>query len=53
MIVVVEGPSAAGKTTWCRRHLTIFVPELVGALALGVGVGDTWMDWRNRVQSAT
>ncbi|MDA3648353.1 hypothetical protein LZ318_10490 [Saccharopolyspora indica] len=20
MIVVVEGPSAAGKTTWCRRH---------------------------------
>jgi len=24
--VVVEGPSAAGKTTWCRRH----APHLVG-----------------------
>lgn len=30
--------------------LTIFAPLLVAALALGVGVGDTWMDWRSRVQ---
>lgn len=51
-----------GVLSWVTREkwvatilivLTIFVPELVGALALGVGVGDTWMDWRNRVQSAT
>jgi hypothetical protein len=27
VIVVVEGPSAAGKTTWCRRHLSAFVHE--------------------------
>jgi hypothetical protein len=27
MIVVVEGPSAAGKTTWCRRHTDAFVCE--------------------------
>ncbi len=33
--------------------LTAIVPLLVCALALGVGVGDTWMDWRKRVQSPT
>lgn len=33
--------------------LTIFAPVLLGGLALGVGVGDTWMDWRSRAQSAT
>lgn len=33
--------------------LTIFAPALLGALALGVGIGDTWMDWRTRAQSAT
>lgn len=27
MIIVVEGPSAAGKTTWCRAHAARFVPE--------------------------
>lgn len=27
MIVVVEGPSAAGKTTWCDRHTTDWLPE--------------------------
>ncbi len=27
MIVVVEGPAAAGKTTWCRRYVGRFVPE--------------------------
>lgn len=27
MIVVVEGPSAAGKTTWCARHATDWLPE--------------------------
>jgi len=29
MIVVVEGPSAAGKTTWCRLHTREFVLEYV------------------------
>jgi hypothetical protein len=33
--------------------LTIFAPLLLGALALGVGVGDTWMDWRTRAQANT
>jgi hypothetical protein len=32
--------------------MTVFAFPLVGALAFCVGVGDTWMDWRNRVQSA-
>ncbi|BCJ52294.1 hypothetical protein Asp14428_37690 [Actinoplanes sp. NBRC 14428] len=27
MIVVVEGPSAAGKTSWCRRYVGRFVAE--------------------------
>lgn len=27
MIVAVEGPSAAGKTTWCRSRADRFVPE--------------------------
>jgi hypothetical protein len=29
MIVVVEGPSAAGKTTWCRLYVSDFVAEYV------------------------
>lgn len=32
--------------------LTIFAPALLGALAFGVGVGDTWMDWRGRSRPA-
>ncbi len=31
MIVAVEGPSAAGKTTWCRRHAAQIVEEYVAA----------------------
>jgi hypothetical protein len=27
VIVVVEGPAAAGKTSWCRRYVGRFVPE--------------------------
>jgi hypothetical protein len=27
MIVVVEGPSAAGKTTWCKTHAPQSLPE--------------------------
>lgn len=27
MILVVEGPSAAGKTTWCRQHTAAVVAE--------------------------
>jgi hypothetical protein len=33
--------------------VTAIAPQLIAALALGVGVGDTWMDWRSRVTSAT
>jgi hypothetical protein len=33
--------------------LTAVAPFVVGALALGVGVGDTWMDWRSRISPAT
>ena len=31
MIVAVEGPSAAGKTTWCRRVTDRFVAEYAPA----------------------
>jgi hypothetical protein len=27
VIVVIEGPTAAGKTSWCRRHVGRFVAE--------------------------
>jgi len=33
--------------------LTAFATPLVVALALCVGVGDTWMDWRKKIQPAT
>lgn len=37
MIVVIEGPSAVGKTTWCRTHLSgAFIedsPENIDALS--------------------
>ncbi len=26
----------------------LLMPPLVGALALGLGLGDTWVDWRTR-----
>jgi len=29
VIISAEGPSAAGKTTWCRTHAPTFVPEYV------------------------
>ena len=49
MIVAVEGPSAAGKTTWCRAHTADFVPEYVatGAEPDGsdpVAQADYWAD---------
>lgn len=27
VIIVIEGPSAAGKTTWCRTHASQWLPE--------------------------
>jgi len=44
------------RSRWAATILiamTVFAPLLLGALALGVGVGDTWMDWRTRVQADT
>lgn len=38
VIAVAEGPSAAGKTTWCDRHAARFVPEYS---ATGVEAADT------------
>jgi hypothetical protein len=36
MIVAVEGVSASGKTTWCRRHAPeATVPEYVGPVSAG------------------
>jgi len=33
MIVAIEGPSAAGKTTWCRAHFPHHVPETPQSIA--------------------
>jgi hypothetical protein len=44
------------RSRWAATLLiviTIFAPLMLGALALGVGVGDTWMDWRTRAQTNT
>lgn len=44
------------RSRWAATLLiviTIFAPLMLGALALGVGVGDTWMDWRTRAQANT
>jgi len=44
------------RSRWAATLLivmTIFAPPLLGALALGVGVGDTWMDWRTRAKADT
>lgn len=46
-----------GVLSWAARGrwigtlmivLTIFAPYLLALLAVGVGVADTWMDWRSR-----
>lgn len=44
------------RSKWAATLLivmTIFAPLVLGALALGVGVGDTWMDWRTRARANT
>ena len=33
--------------------LLLFMFPLLGALAFGLGLGDTWLDWRNRARPAT
>jgi hypothetical protein len=33
--------------------MTVFAPLMLGALALGIGVGDTWIDWRTRARAGT
>ena len=33
--------------------LLLFMFPLLGALAFGLGLGDTWLDWRRRVRPAT
>jgi hypothetical protein len=44
------------RSKWAATLLiamTVLAPLMLGALALGVGVGDTWMDWRARAQANT
>jgi len=51
MIIVVEGVSAAGKTTWCRTHAAhclvpeSFPPDRHLQPAEGHGVAQYWTDW--------
>jgi GTPase SAR1 family protein len=40
VIVAVEGPSAAGKTTWCRKHLHGCLGEVEGLQVSLAGVND-------------
>lgn len=60
MIVVVEGISAAGKTTWCRRQAGTFLvaetlPEDRHQQEVeGQGTAQYWTDWnKKRWQEAT
>ncbi len=44
------------RSKWAATLLiamTVLAPLMLGALALGIGVGDTWMDWRTRAQANT
>ena len=58
MIIVVEGVSAAGKTTWCARHPVVTVPELAPItppLGNAAEVAQFWTDahcgrWREAEQ---
>nr|WP_244658635.1 hypothetical protein [Ciceribacter thiooxidans] len=51
MIVVIEGISAAGKTTWCRSHgPSYLIPETYPAdrkaqPLTGVATAEYWTDW--------
>lgn len=51
MIVVVEGISAAGKTTWCRSHgAPYLIPETFPAdrkaqPLTGIATAQYWTDW--------
>ncbi|GAB2569282.1 hypothetical protein Aab01nite_07810 [Paractinoplanes abujensis] len=46
MIVVVTGPSAAGKTTWCRRHhADHLVPEDAAVVDEAAGADDQAAYW--------
>ncbi|MDW9540576.1 hypothetical protein GOB07_32160 [Sinorhizobium meliloti] len=51
MIVVVEGVSAAGKTTWCRSHgQSYLIPETFPAdrkaqPLTGIATAQYWTDW--------
>jgi len=51
MIVVIEGISAAGKTTWCRSHgPSYLIPETYPAdrkaqALTGVATAQYWTDW--------
>lgn len=53
MIVVVEGISAAGKTSWCRNHAQGFVAETFPAdrhvqPLQGQATAQYWTDWNAR-----
>src|SRR5699024_7519974 len=53
VIIAVEGPSAAGKTTWCRRHASEIVEEYAptGAEPNGTDMSaqaDYWTDVNSR-----
>ncbi len=42
------------RSKWAATLLiamTVLAPLMLGALALGIGVGDTWMDWRTRAKA--
>ena len=60
MIVAIEGPSAAGKTTWCRSHCqAAFVeeasPDIAGPDLYGdpIEVANFWVDFNvNQWQAA-
>ena len=50
MIIVVEGPSAAGKTTWCTQHAPRWLPE-PGRWSLDEVLRYQRQRWRDAVEA--
>lgn len=39
--------------TWILIGVAIMAPPIIPAIAFGLGLGDTWLDWRTRLQPRT
>jgi hypothetical protein len=40
-----------GRLAFAVAVLLLFMFPLLGVLTFGIGIGDTWVDWRNRART--